>query len=111
MMIQTYLVDAEVPFLCRKQTLESWNFRIEGRDKISEIKQKTDGSRKKIKMIDTTGEHYAIILETKRRQDSSVLLLEDADSSVLFLEDAEGGLCSFKAVRKVQEINRHKRKE
>ena len=26
--VQTYLVDAEVPFLCGKQTLESWNFNI-----------------------------------------------------------------------------------
>ena len=27
--VQTYLVDAEVPFLCGKQTLEAWNFKIE----------------------------------------------------------------------------------
>ena len=29
LVIQTYLVDVEVPFLCGKQTLESWNFKIE----------------------------------------------------------------------------------
>ena len=27
--VQTYLVDAEVPFLCGKQTLESWNLKID----------------------------------------------------------------------------------
>ena len=27
LVIQTYLVDTEVPFLCGKQTLESWNFK------------------------------------------------------------------------------------
>merc|ERR1712082_63195 len=32
--VQTYLVDAEVPFLCGKQTLESWNFKIDGNEKI-----------------------------------------------------------------------------
>ena len=50
---QTYLVDAKVPFLCRKCTLESWNFKIDGRDKILEIESKTDGSRKRTKMFDT----------------------------------------------------------
>ena len=29
--VQTYLVDAKVPFLCGKQTLESWNFKIDGK--------------------------------------------------------------------------------
>ena len=28
LIVQTYLVDAEVPFLCRKQTLEIWNFKL-----------------------------------------------------------------------------------
>ena len=31
--VQTYLVDAEVPFLCGKQTLETWNFKIDGQEK------------------------------------------------------------------------------
>ena len=30
LVVKTYLVDAEVPFLCSKQTLESWNFKIDG---------------------------------------------------------------------------------
>ena len=37
LIVQTYLVDAEVPFLCGKQTLESWNFKIDGPEKILEI--------------------------------------------------------------------------
>ena len=51
--IQTYLVDAEIPFFCGKQTLEDWRFQIDRRDKILEITSKTDGSRMKVKMIDT----------------------------------------------------------
>ena len=31
--VQTYLVDAEVPFLCDKKTFESWNFNIYGPQK------------------------------------------------------------------------------
>ena len=65
----------------------------------------------KIKMIDTAGGHYAIILKTKKKQDSNILYLEDKDLGVLFLEDKEGDLCSFKTVRKVHKVNCHKRKE
>ena len=35
--VQTYLVDAEVPFLCGKQTLESWSFKIDREEKILKI--------------------------------------------------------------------------
>ena len=113
LVIQTYLVDAEVPFLCGKQTLENWNFRIDSRDKILEIESKTDGSQMKIKMIDMSGGHYAVVLMKRKKQNSSILLLEDAnaDVPVLVLEDTEGDLCSFKDVRKVYKVNRHKKKE
>ena len=32
--VPTYFVDAEVPFLCGKRTLEDWNIQISSRDKI-----------------------------------------------------------------------------
>lgn len=76
-----------------------------------EIESRKDGLRTRIKIIDTAEGHYAIILETKKRQDSNILLLADTNLSVLFLEDEEGDLCSFKAVRKVHEVKRHKRKK
>ena len=53
MVIHTYLVDAEVPFLCGKQTLEKWNFRIDGTEKILELESKIDGFKMRIKMVDT----------------------------------------------------------
>ena len=57
------------------------------------IQSKVDGLRKQIKIIDTQGGHYGIILETWKKGES-----------LLFL-------CSYKAVRKVHEINCHKKKE
>jgi len=68
-MIETYLVDAEVPFLCVKQTLESWNFKIEDREKIVgiQLKYDQDCSRKLIRMVDTTIGHYSIVLETRKK--------------------------------------------
>ena len=44
----------------------------------------------RVKMIDTEGRHYGIILETQKKKTSNVLYLEDAlgdELCVLFLED------------------------
>ena len=88
LVIQTYLVDAEVPFLYGKQTLESWNFKIDEREKILEIQMKSDQdfSKKLIRMVNTTGGHYGIILETRKKGNLNLFFIED-DSGVLFIED------------------------
>ena len=67
--VQTYLVDAEVPFLCGKQTLEPLNFKIDGNEMILEIQIKTeeDNDKKMIRMIDTAGGYYGIVLETRKK--------------------------------------------
>ena len=39
-----------------------------------------------------------------------MFLVED-DLGILFVQDEDGDLCSFKSVRKVHEVNRHKGKE
>ena len=68
----------------------------------------------KIKIIDTEGGHYGIILETQKKKTSNVLYLKDAHGNelgTLFLKDKKEELCSFNAVRKVHEVNRHKQKE
>ena len=112
MTVPTYLVDAEVPFLCGKRTLEDWNFQISGRDKTLEITSLTDGTRIQIQMIDTQGGHYGIVLEAQKKH--NILYLEDAledELGILFLEDKEQELCSLKAVHQVHEINRHKQKD
>ena len=73
-----------------------------------------DGSRMKVKMIDTEGGHYAIVLEMQKKNMSNVLYLEDTlgdELGVLFLEDKEEELCSFKAVRRAHEVNHHKQKD
>ena len=57
LIIQTYLVDAEIPFLCGKRTLKGWNFQIDGRNKVLEFTSRTNGSRMKPKIIDTEGGH------------------------------------------------------
>ena len=51
-----------------------------------------------------------MILETKKRPSSNILFVED-DAGILFVEDENNDLCSFKSVRKVHEVNRHKGKD
>ena len=67
--VQTYLVDAEVPFLCGKQTHESWNFNIYGPEKILEIhvKSSDDQGKKFLKMEDTAGGHYGIFWRQEKK--------------------------------------------
>ena len=62
-----------------------------------------------VRMIDTSCRHYTIVSETRKKIDSNVLYIEDENQEVPvpFLEDKVGDLCSFIAVRKVHEINRH----
>ena len=98
LVIHTYLVDAEVSFLCGKQTLETQNFIINGKEKVLKLKSRLDGSKMQIKMVDTNGGHYAMVLETRRTPDSNFLFMEDEcqDIPILLLEDKKGNLCSFK---------------
>lgn len=80
-----------------KQTIESWNFKIDSKDKILELASKVDGSMMRIRLVDTSGVHYGIILETKTRPGLNCLFVKDApeDVPILYLEDIQGDLCSF----------------
>ena len=104
--VHTYLVDAQVPFLCGKRTLESWNFKIDGNKNILEIQSKTEqeNGRKHIKMIETTGGHYGIVLKTRKKSNANLFFVEE-DSGILFVQDDKGDLCSLELVRKVHKIN------
>ena len=90
-------MDEEIAFLCGKQTLQNWNFKIDGKEKILEIQSKIDGSMMKIRMVDTSGGHYSIILETRARLISNINSVEGVpeDVPILFLEGEKENLCSF----------------
>ena len=111
LVVHTYLVDAEVPLLCGKRTLELWKFKLDSKRKVLEIEP--EGCHKELAVIDTKGNHYGVVLETRGRNRDLLSLTKDEDcgDNVLFLEDSEGDLCSPKSVKQVHEINRHKKKE
>ena len=99
--IPTYLVDIEVPFICGKKTLESWDSKLDMKRKVLETT--IDGARSDFKMIDIAGNHYGIVLETKNGDESNILLVDKGGE--------EEKLISYKEIKKVHEVNNHKKKE
>ena len=74
------------------------------------MKTGQDNGKKLPKMEETAGGHYGIVLETRKQKNTNLFLVEE-DLGILFMDDKEGDLCSFRTVRKVHEVNRHKGKE
>ena len=56
----TYLVDADVSFLCRKKTIEKWNSKINTNIKVLETE--IEGEKKNFRIIETGGNLVAIEL-------------------------------------------------
>ena len=63
------------------------------------MKNSDDQGKKFLKMEDTAGGHYGIVLETRKEKEG--MPLDENDLCILFIEDKKGELCSFKAVKKV----------
>merc|ERR1712089_96816 len=58
----TYLVDADVPFLCGKREMkEKWNSKIDTKNMV--IETEIEGKKKDFKLIETGGNHLAIEIE------------------------------------------------
>ena len=73
------------------------------------MKNGEEHAKKMLKMEDTAGGHYGIVLESRNEKAGNPF--NENDLGVLFMEDKKGELCSFKAVKKVHEVNRHKGKD
>merc|ERR1712112_18311 len=58
-----YLVDADVPFLCGKRTLESWKCKLDTCNGVLETMM--DGERKNFRMINTGSNHFGIEIENE----------------------------------------------
>ena len=71
------------------------------------IKNDQDCSKKLLKMIDTASDHYGIVLDIRKKKKSTKIILVEDDTRILFVEDERDKLCSFKAIKKVHEINFH----
>merc|ERR1712240_303819 len=93
----TYLVDADVPFLCGKRTMmEKWNSKIDTKNLVLETE--IDGVRKDFKLIEMAGNHVAIERKSVKEEE------------IFFAKEGEI-VDTFKAIRKVHEVTNHKSAE
>ena len=53
--------------------------------------------------MDTSGNHYSLVLETRKEEVESVLLIDE--------DKNEENLVSYKEIKKIHKVNNHKRKE
>merc|ERR1711889_44475 len=95
----TYLVDADVPFLCGKRTIvEKWNSKIDTKNIVLETE--IDRIKKDFRLIETTENHVAIEIEKKNIKEEEIFFAKEGER-----------LDTFKAVRKVHEVTNHKSAE
>ena len=66
-----YLVEADVPFLCGKRTLESWDAKLDTKNRIMETK--IEGEKRNFRMINTGSDHFGIVIGKKEGQEEEVL--------------------------------------
>ena len=72
----TYLVDADVPFLCGKRTMVvKQNSKIDTKNMVLETE--IDGTRKDLKLIETAGNHLAIEIERKSVKEEEIFFAKE----------------------------------
>ena len=91
-----YVVEAEVPFLCGKATLESWNAKLDTGKAVLETM--IEGERKCFRMVTTEGKHFGIEINCEKEN----------GEEVLYAKEEKEPLDSFKAIRRVHEVTNHK---
>merc|ERR1712240_366210 len=95
----TYLIDADVPFLCGKRELKDrCKSKIDTENNILETK--IDGQRKEFRMIETGGNHVALEIEKGNLKEEQIFFTEE-----------NVDMNTFKAIRKVHEVTNHKSAE
>ncbi len=96
----TYLVDADVPFLCGKREMkEKWNSKIDTKNMV--IETEIEGKKKDFKLIETGTNHVAIVIEKNEIENEEMFF-------ATYFAKEEGDLTTFKAIRKVHEVTNHK---
>ena len=95
--VYTYLIDADVPFLCGKRELvDRWKSIIDTENKV--LESKIDGDKRiKFRTISTGGNHVALEIEKGDLRQEQILFTEGNED-----------MNTFKAIRKVHEVTNHK---
>ena len=99
LVVKTYVLNADSPFLCGNNTLYSWQAKIDIKNNVLETV--LNGKQRDYGMIKTAGGHNALILELKEKDEEIIHYLERAS-------DEEDIITNFKGIKKVHEVTNHK---
>ena len=95
------MVNANVPFLLGKKALELWHSKLDMKNNILETC--IDGLDKDFKIVNTSGNHYALVLETRKEEVESMLFIDE--------DKNEEDFVSYKEIKKVHKVNNPKRRK
>merc|ERR1711873_134161 len=94
--VYTYLIDADVPFLCGKRELKDrWKSKIDTENNVLETT--IYGKRKDFRIVGTGGNHVALEIEKRDLKDEQILFTNEGED-----------MNTFKTIRKVHEVTNHK---
>ena len=80
----TYLVYADVPFLCgKREMVERWNLKIDTKNKVLETE--IDGKRKDFRIIETGGNHVAIEIEKRNVKEEEIFFAKGKEEKVRYI--------------------------
>ena len=81
----TYLVDADVPFLCgKREMVERWKSKIDTKNKV--LKTEIDGKRKDFRILETGGNHVVIEIEKKNLKEEEIFLQKEKEKNWIHLK-------------------------
>merc|ERR1711962_1399891 len=99
----TYMVDADVPFLCgKREIVEKWKSKIDTKNMV--IETEMEGKRKDFRIVETGGNHVVIEIEKREIKEEEIFF-------TTYFAKEEGDMNTFKEIRKVREVTNHKSAE
>ena len=113
--LHAYIVDAEIPFLCGKRTLEGWNAKIDTQDEVLETE--IEGRKRNFQMVTTESNHYGLEIGLKNESIEEIMFTDGSDKEEMesyrkieevLYEKGEDPLDSYKAIKRVHEVTSHK---
>ena len=69
-----YLVEADVPFLCGKETLENQNSKLDTKNRVLET---TINGKKNFRMINIGSYHFGIVLENEEQKVEEIMFTKE----------------------------------
>ena len=78
--VVAYVVDADVPLLLGKKTMEGWKSKLDTVNKVLETEM--EGKRKNFRMMDIGSNHFGIEIEKEEKKIDEVLFTKEKEDKL-----------------------------